>query len=225
MSYTPEVNCYCRVFVFYTSHIHCASVCSRKKDPSSVVPPEASYFPCLGFFFQSKPSVIMCKFRLWAIEMKFDLFWFDSGDELCPAFLTLIDRGGMKRACLGFQSLCKQAIHHPDKSECFSKSTCRDMRVSVRVFACFKGLICSIAGCSHSHILRYRYIDIFNCQKAYYPLLWKVWWQGDAVSIKVKMLKKVKHPDPLHTYSTTHTHTHITAPFKGIPVVKLNSIL
>ena len=49
MIYIFQVNCYYHV-VFCTSDIYCMSVRPRKKDPSSVVLPEVSYFPCFGFF-------------------------------------------------------------------------------------------------------------------------------------------------------------------------------
>ena len=71
------------------------SICPRKKDLSSLVLPEVSYFPCLGFWafpylvrgskgrgchnctVCRKPSETICKLWFWALQMKFDLIWFD----------------------------------------------------------------------------------------------------------------------------------------------------
>ena len=36
--------------MLWTGDIYVTSVRPRKKDPSSLVLPEVSYFPCLGFF-------------------------------------------------------------------------------------------------------------------------------------------------------------------------------
>ena len=47
---TDVENCCHHVFVLCTSDIYYTSVHPRKKGPSSVVLPEFSYFPCLGFF-------------------------------------------------------------------------------------------------------------------------------------------------------------------------------
>ena len=48
MSNTFEVNYY-HIVLFCISDIYCMSVHPWKKDPSSMVLPEVSYFPCLGF--------------------------------------------------------------------------------------------------------------------------------------------------------------------------------
>ena len=44
------VNCYYHVVVFCTCDINCMSLHPWKKVLSSVILPEVSYFPCLGFF-------------------------------------------------------------------------------------------------------------------------------------------------------------------------------
>ena len=53
-TWISRVICYWELlltfFVLCTSNIYCRPVHPRKKDPSSVVLPEVSYFPCLGFF-------------------------------------------------------------------------------------------------------------------------------------------------------------------------------
>ena len=61
------------MLLFCTSDIYDTSVPPRKKDPSSVVPPEVPYFPILGVFkdFSEGPTIFHFKITVIVVSQLF----------------------------------------------------------------------------------------------------------------------------------------------------------